>query len=211
MMSLLILRNKKLSMTIWLLMFFVSTLIAQPNNDSFEKLSLVNAIGINGSETVKFNLKFQTETMDVEGRVESFMEDYDSIAIKSYGFVDLQGEKVLKIDAYVINKENNKRLKWVAAVDYVENPKKLSYTETKKNISGKFIQFGAFNVYENATRELTALIGFEILMIKVNDQYKLISPYSKEDWSLAKQKYAEKEVWVANYKNMEIISIESDQ
>lgn len=202
---------KLLSIVAIFLVFCSSSIKAQSSNDSFEKLSLIDATGINREETVQFNFKFETESMNVEGQVESFMENYDSIAITSYDFIEQKGEKILKINAFVINKENNKRLKWVAAVDYIENPKEQLYTETKKSISGKFIQFGAFNVYGNATRELAALVGFEILMIKVNDQYKLISPYKKGDYTRAKEKYAEKDVWVAVYDNKEVISIEADQ
>lgn len=192
------------------LMFTHFISVAQSDDNGYERLSLVDSYGVNGDESVKFNIRFQTDTKNVVGEVESFMENYDSIAITSYGFVNSGGEKILKINAFVINKSNNKRLKWVAAVDYKETPKDAEYTEVKKLISGKFIQFGAFNVYSNATSELARLVGFEILMIKVDDQYKLISPYEKGDFSKAKERYPDKDVWIANYDNKEVISLESN-
>lgn len=184
---------------------------AQSGNNGYEKLSLIDAYGVNGDESVKFNISFQTDTKNVSGEVVSFMENYDSIAITSYGFVNSGGEKILKINAFVINKSNNKRLKWVAAVDYQESPRDAEYTEVKKLISGKFIQFGAFNVYTNATREFARLVGFDIIMIKVDNQYKLISPYATGDFIRARERYPDKDVWIANYDKKEVISLESNQ
>lgn len=192
---------------------FVTILLVQFNtfaqSNGYEQLSLIDSYGVNGDESVKFNIRFQTDTKDVVGEVVSYMENYDSLAITSYGFVNSGGEKILKINAFVINKSNNKRLKWVAAIDYNESPRSAEYNEVKRRISGKFIQFGAFNVYSNATRELAALVGFEIIMIKVNDQFKLISPYEKSDFTRARKSYPDKNVWVANYDNTEVISLES--
>ncbi|MGB3463859.1 MAG: hypothetical protein WBA74_01255 [Cyclobacteriaceae bacterium] len=181
---------------------------AQTSGNDYEKLSLIEARGINKNESVTFNMKFYTNTKLVEGSAESFMENYDSIAFKSYGFEEADGERILKIDAYVINTENNKRLKWLAAVDFTEKPRGKRYVETEKILSGKFIQFGAFDVFEYARKQLVALGGFEIDLVKVNGQFKLIAPYIKADFNRARQKYPELNVWVADYQKVDIVAIE---
>jgi len=299
----------------------LATLGLQPVMAQYEPLTLLETSSLNGDETVQFSFKFESESASIDGQAESFIEDYDSIAVTSLEFVDRNNEKLLKMNAFVVNKETNHRLKWITIVDYVEiakssgeviasnnkraqylrspassnptsntNPentietpianvsnereeeptaaviddtnvvsneltnetsntaekeakpsealepskigvdpktttvrnigdlreythknesgKEVVYKEAKKLISGKFIQFGAFDIFNNATNELARIKGFRMQMIRVNNQYKLISPYTKGDFKTAKEKYPEKKVWPATYQQKELIVLE---
>ncbi|MEL7147152.1 MAG: hypothetical protein AAFO69_12335 [Bacteroidota bacterium] len=185
-------------------------LLAQVSLGGYERLALIDVKGRSTSEAVNFDFQFETPTKLVNGSAISFMEGYDSIAIQTYLFIKLQDEKVLKVQSFIINKETNHRLKWITAVNYVETDKEQRI-ETKKLVSGKFIQFGAYRQYDNAVAEMGRLIGFEIEMIKVDDQYKLISPYRKGDYTRARTRYPEKNVWVVNYNQKMLISVDTSE
>ena len=191
------------------LVFICQQLTAQSGSD-YERLALLEVTGKGASEEVNFEFKFETTTKQVTGTAASFMEGYDSIAIQSYEYVALDGEKVLKLESFVFNRATNHRLKWTTAVDYVETDKK-QYSESEKLVSGKFIQFGAYRKYKNAVAEMERLVGFEIEMIKANDQYKLIAPYQKGDYTRARTKYPEKNVWVVNYNEKVLISVQESK
>ncbi len=304
---------ERLDFRLFKIVFFVLVVILSTSHLSFgqyDPLTLLGTTSVNGDETVEFSFQYETETADIQARAESFIEDYDSIAVTSSEFLDIDNEKILKVNAFVVNRTTNHRLKWITVLDYVEKEKESgevlasndreidvttlneaalvnresekvpaeeavvvketpvtsnetpekstpsttdpverppvvleeteiveqvtdepsdnefvpeepeTYTHTKssgetvvykeetKLISGKFIQFGAFSVFNNATNEINRLVGYRIQMIKANEQYKLIAPFTKSDFKRAKVDYPDKKVWPVVYQKKELVILE---
>ena len=191
----------------WLLLTsFFALNFFQAAAQPYERLSLLDVQGQKIAEGVKFNFKFETDTKSLTGSTISYMEKYDSMAVQSYEFVKLQGKKVLKLKCYVINPVDDHRLKWTTTVDYTELDR-TRYTASNRLVSGRFIQFGAYSVFENAKAEMARLVGFEIEMIKTNDQYKLIAPYNPTDYKRARTTFPDKNVWVVKYDQTLLIAV----
>ena len=56
--------------------------------------------------------------------------------------------------------------------------------------------------------ELSSLEGFDIKLVKINGLYKLIAPYSKDDFKKAQAQYKEKEVWPVVYKQQLLVDVD---
>ncbi len=200
---------------LWVTMTALVFLGYQSVAQSSSEMKLVNVASQELGDFTLFNFDFETEEATIKAEHVNFMTGYESLELESYAFVDVNGSRVLKVKGYMVDKKTDHKLRWVGAIDYEETPREMiaeaSNIQTPKAedvFSEKYIQFGAFDKLDYAKSELANLEGFDVKLIQVNNQYKLVAPYSKDDFRAARKKYASKQVWPVKYKAQSIVSAE---
>lgn len=183
-----------------LILLFSAALQAQNEQKPSNKLSLISINALPSEGNTSFELNFETDSLNIQGHAQTHMDGYDSLSLSSFEMIDSEDGKLLKIKGYMIDKESNHMLRWVSAVNYTSIPKNLlSLT------SAKYIQFAAYYKLDQAVAGLKFFDGFDIDIVQVNGMYKLVAPYSKNDFKQAKTKYAEYHIWPVSYQEARVV------
>jgi hypothetical protein len=175
--------------------------IAQTKStNNWQHLSLVSSKHLankNENET-SFDLQFETDNLLLSGQAETFGEGYDSLHLISYEVMENE-ENLMKIKAYLINKETQDKLWWLSAVNFTTTSKDVAL------VSGSYIQFAAYNKLENAEKGLAFFNAFNLDIVYVGGMYKLVAPYEKKELSRAVEQYKNYDIWRVEYEGIKVI------